>query len=112
MHLYFGDKTDKENIDNLLRQALIEKQAMYDDLDQKLKQLDCKLSPYQKLCMELGLVQYEAFIKKFKVCWSLNKDHVGSRFPIILGDLLLFCCAIIKKNRQHAQIVLAVPVLF
>lgn len=68
MHLYFGEKTDKENIDNLLRQALIEKQAMYDDLEQKLNQLDYKLSSYQKLCMELGLVQYDAFIKKSKVC--------------------------------------------
>ncbi|AIQ73403.1 MULTISPECIES: PadR family transcriptional regulator [Paenibacillus] len=66
MHLYFGEKTDKENIDNLLRQALIEKQAMYDDLEQKLNQLDYKLSSYQKLCMELGLVQYDAFIKKIQ----------------------------------------------
>jgi DNA-binding PadR family transcriptional regulator len=66
MHLYFGDKTDKENVDALLRQALIDKQAMYDDLNQKLKELDSHLSPYEKLCMELGLVQYEAFIKKIQ----------------------------------------------
>lgn len=64
MHLYFADMADKETVHNLLRQGIEEKQRLYDDLEQKLKELESVLSPYQKLCIELGLVQYEAFIKK------------------------------------------------
>lgn len=64
MHLYFGDMADEETVTELLREALREKQNLYDDLQRKLGQLEEYLSPSQKLCMELGLVQYEAFIQK------------------------------------------------
>lgn len=66
MHLYFADMADKETVHKLLRQGMEEKQLMYDDLEQKLRALESVLSPYQKLCMELGLVQYEAFINKIQ----------------------------------------------
>lgn len=66
MHLYFGDMADEATMDNLLREGLKAKQEMYDDLERKLQELgkEGKLTPSQKLCMELGLVQYEAFITK------------------------------------------------
>lgn len=66
MHLYFGDMADEETMDRLLREALRAKQEMYDDLERKLQELDKdgKLTPSQKLCMELGLVQYDAFIRR------------------------------------------------
>ncbi|MCL6459001.1 MAG: PadR family transcriptional regulator [Gorillibacterium sp.] len=66
MHLYFGDMADAATMETLLRQAMQEKQEMYDDLEQKLNQLDAFLPPYQKLSMELGLAQYAAFIQKVK----------------------------------------------
>jgi DNA-binding PadR family transcriptional regulator len=66
MHLYFGDMADEETLNILLREALRAKQEMYDDLARKLQELDSKLPPAQKLCMELGLVQYDAFIKKLQ----------------------------------------------
>lgn len=66
MHLYFGDMADEETLNILLREALHAKQEMYDDLARKLQELDSILPPAQKLCMELGLVQYDAFIKKLQ----------------------------------------------
>lgn len=66
MHLYFGDMADEETMHTLLREALRAKQEMYEDLEHKLQELDKigKLTPSQKLCIELGLVQYDAFIRR------------------------------------------------
>lgn len=66
MHLYFGDMADEGAMEALLRRTLEEKQHMYEDLKQKLEQLDPTMTPYQKLCMELGIVQCEAFIQKIQ----------------------------------------------
>lgn len=72
MHLYFGDMTDKDTVEKMLRQAMEEKQTMFDDLEQKLKKLDTKLGTYQKMCMELGLAQYAAFIKEIQRVLELD----------------------------------------
>ncbi|OKQ00357.1 PadR family transcriptional regulator [Paenibacillus sp. P46E] len=79
MHLYFGDMADEETMDTLLREGLQNKRDMYTDLEQKMNQLDSKLSPHQKLCIELGLVQYKAFIMKLEhVLESSGEDPAPS----------------------------------
>ncbi|MFC3749122.1 helix-turn-helix transcriptional regulator [Paenibacillus sp. GCM10012306] len=66
MHLYFGDMTDKDTLNNLLRREIEDKQAIHDQLAQKLKDLDGKLSPHQKLCIEIGMTQYSAAVDKLQ----------------------------------------------
>lgn len=68
MHTYFGNMVDEDTMQAQLRQGMEMKQQLYDDLENKLHQLkgEGKLTPYQILCMELGLVQYDAFIRKIQ----------------------------------------------
>ncbi|MNI54784.1 Transcriptional regulator PadR-like family protein [compost metagenome] len=66
MRLYFGEMADEATLNRLLNQGLQDKQEMYEDLERKLHELEGKLTPSQKLCMELGLAQYDAVIKKLQ----------------------------------------------
>lgn len=66
MRLYFGELADEDTVTEWVRAELNRKELLYAELQRQMKQLGEQISPAQRLCMQVGLVQYEATIQLLK----------------------------------------------
>ncbi|PWW42211.1 MULTISPECIES: PadR family transcriptional regulator [Paenibacillus] len=66
MRLYFGELADEETVEGWVRSELNRKEGLYAELQRQMKQFGEHISPAQRLCMQVGLVQYEATIRLLK----------------------------------------------
>lgn len=66
MRLYFGELADKNTVTGWISTELKRKELLYDELQRQMKELGEHISPSQRLCMQVGLVQYEATIQLLK----------------------------------------------
>ncbi|MFC9711385.1 helix-turn-helix transcriptional regulator [Paenibacillus sp. NPDC056933] len=63
MRLYFGELADEDTVSGWIRSELKRKELLYAELQRQMEQFGEQISPSQRLCMQVGLVQYEATIQ-------------------------------------------------
>ncbi|ETT53637.1 helix-turn-helix transcriptional regulator [Paenibacillus sp. FSL H7-0942] len=66
MRLYFGELADEDTVTGWISSQLKRKEMLYAELQRQMEEFGERISPAQRLCLQVGLVQYEATIQLLK----------------------------------------------
>ncbi|WP_419890877.1 helix-turn-helix transcriptional regulator [Paenibacillus xylanexedens] len=66
MRLYFGELADEDTVTGWISTQLKRKEMLYAELQRQMEEFGEHISPAQRLCLQVGLVQYEATIQLLK----------------------------------------------